>query len=225
MDTQLGRAFNSEWKRGCAATAAFVVVVADWFVVAYGPDALSWTSVGLRFGVGAIGVGLLLALAKGDLASVGIRFRVAPSWAYWILATLIVAAALGAVLGVTFFVLYQRGVNIFAQTIPPERALRAVLLNGTVWPAVEEPIYRLVLCVALIRWLGRWGAVVISGAAFAWLHFGVYDTAQVNNVIAGFVLAWAFVRSESIVIPLLWHGLGNAAVILWFVVSWYVQNG
>jgi len=77
------------------------------------------------------------------------------------------------------------------------------------YPLLEETLYRLVLLVPLVALLGcRW-AIVISGAVFAALHFA-YGNPAPDNFVAGYLLAWAYLKSGSIVIPIAWHALGNA---------------
>ena len=64
--------------------------------------------------------------------------------------------------------------------------LRKMLIEA---PLVEELIYRWALVTALAAVGLRWTAVVISGAAFGYLHVR-YGVAAPNNVAAGFVFAW-----------------------------------
>jgi len=39
--------------------------------------------------------------------------------------------------------------------------------------------------------------------------------------VGGFIPAWAFLKSESIAVPVLLHGLGNLCVLAAQVAAWY----
>ncbi len=60
--------------------------------------------------------------------------------------------------------------------------------------------------------LGPRRAIVIDGAVFALLHF-VYGNASPDNFVGGYVLAWAYLRSGTIVVPLVLHAAGNLAAM------------
>jgi membrane protease YdiL (CAAX protease family) len=81
----------------------------------------------------------------------------------------------------------------------------------------EEVVYRGVLCSALRDHLSEWWVIAIGGAAFSVLHI-IYGNAAPDNLIAGFFLAWAYIKSSTILIPILLHGLGNLAYFLFEVV-------
>lgn len=85
----------------------------------------------------------------------------------------------------------------------------------------EETIYRwlLVTAVAALGW--RWCAVVASGAVFAYLHF-VYGNAGPDNFIGGYLFAWMYLRSGSILVPLAFHALANGSLILLNLVGYAV---
>jgi uncharacterized protein len=52
---------------------------------------------------------------------------------------------------------------------------------------------------------------------FALLHVA-YGNPGIDNTIGGFILTWAFLKSETILVPIVLHGLGNLAVlILWIL--------
>jgi len=91
------------------------------------------------------------------------------------------------------------------------------------YPLVEELLYRVVLCAPLVALLGPWCAIVVSGVAFGALHV-LYDNPAPTNFVAGYILAWAYIRSDSILVPIVWHSLGNAAILVFQVVAWYVMQ-
>lgn len=83
-------------------------------------------------------------------------------------------------------------------------------------------MYRAVLCTPLVALLGPWYAIVVSGVVFGGLHC-LYGNPAPTNFVAGYILAWAYVRSDSIFVPIVWHSLGNAAILVFRVVAWYMM--
>ena len=65
---------------------------------------------------------------------------------------------------------------------------------------------------------GKWPTIIASGLVFAALHFR-FGVASPDNAIAGFVLAWAYIKSESILVPITLHALGNLAVGLYMLAA------
>ena len=99
-----------------------------------------------------------------------------------------------------------------------------LLRTGTLWysdaPILEESVYRLALCVPLAALCGPRWTIAVSGAVFAALHF-VYGNPGPDNFIAGYFLAWAYLKSGTLMIPMALHALGNACVIALHVGTWY----
>jgi membrane protease YdiL (CAAX protease family) len=89
-------------------------------------------------------------------------------------------------------------------------------------PVIEEMLYRIVICVPLVALAGFWGAALISRAVFAGLHF-MYGNPAPDNSIAGYVLAWAFLKSGSIIVPVFLHTTGNACAFVVQVINWHIQ--
>jgi membrane protease YdiL (CAAX protease family) len=87
-------------------------------------------------------------------------------------------------------------------------------------PVLEEVLYRLALCVPLAVWLGPWTAIVVSGLAFAGLHVAAGNPSP-ENLVGGLFLAWAYLKSESIFVPVLLHSLGNLCALAGQVGTWY----
>jgi membrane protease YdiL (CAAX protease family) len=92
------------------------------------------------------------------------------------------------------------------------RALGGELLQSVLLPPVfEEIAFRLLLCAALVPVVGRWPAVLLSSAVFGLAH---YNNPGPTNLIAGLAFGWAFLVSESVLVPIAWHALGNLFVLL-----------
>jgi membrane protease YdiL (CAAX protease family) len=88
-------------------------------------------------------------------------------------------------------------------------------------PIVEETVFRLLLTAALLPTLGERWTIVASGAAFAIVHI-LRGNPGPDNLIAGFMLEWAFLRSGTILVPLAFHAGGNLIALTSHVVIWYV---
>ncbi len=84
----------------------------------------------------------------------------------------------------------------------------------TLWsPIHEEAIYRMSLLPAAVATIGRWPAVALGASVFAVLH-ALYGNVGPFNIFGSVVLPLVFVRTGSLALTVLLHGLGNAALIL-----------
>jgi membrane protease YdiL (CAAX protease family) len=171
------------------------------------------------------GVLALLALAsnlwlvQGDMASVGLVLPV-QGWRYWarmaLLIGLLVAACI--VVGLGAWVATGHELQIYATA--PRNLGEAFLRMCVLAPVLEETIYRLAVCVPLCVCLGPWKTIAVSGLAFAALHVA-YGNPSPENMVGGLFLAWAYLKSESIVVPVLLHGLGNLVALAAQIAAWY----
>jgi membrane protease YdiL (CAAX protease family) len=89
-------------------------------------------------------------------------------------------------------------------------------------PAVEEGIYRVGLCCGTVGLLRPGGAIAASGLLFGALHV-LYGNPGPDNLVAGFFLAWAFLKSGSILVPLALHAAGNLCVLASWIALWYAD--
>jgi membrane protease YdiL (CAAX protease family) len=113
----------------------------------------------------------------------------------------------------------------FPITATPPRLLPIYLWDGCfVFPVMEEFIYRVALCVPLVLIVSPWGAIAASGIVFAFLHV-LYGNPSPENAIGGFVLAWVYLKSGSIYVPIGLHALGNFLLLLAQVALWYAGYG
>lgn len=164
----------------------------------------------------------LMAMAYGDLASIGLVLRPRRGFRYWGIATAVIGASL--ILFLALICVFYRLAHI-----PPHFALTPVsalhMLPGwcLYYPLLEESLYRLVLCTPLVVLLGPWYAMAISGMAFGALHF-LYGNPAPTNFVAGYILAWAYIRSDSILVPIVWHSLGNGAILAFQVGTWHLMR-
>jgi len=192
---------------GAAAALALAAVGADLWLAARGAGYVTRSSA-----AGAAVLALVL-LSRGGTDALGLVARPRQGARYWLLFALGTGAALALVL------LAAAGVRIALGGEPPPlglapselgpRFVHACLLA----PVVEEAVYRLVACPPAATLLGPWLAVAASGAPFAALHVA-YGNASPENVLGGFVLAWSFLKSGSVLVPWALHASGNLAVLL-----------
>jgi membrane protease YdiL (CAAX protease family) len=217
MRTAIGQQLSSSSGRLATATAvAALVVAADLTLVLWNRLALSTEGRGV---LALIALASNLWLVQGDAASIGLVMPV-QGWRYWcrmaLLIGLLVAACI--LVGLGAWVASGHELPIYA-TAPGD--VGEVFLRMCVFaPVLEETTYRLAICVPLCVWLGPWKTIAVSGVAFGGLHVA-YGNPSPENLVGGFFLAWAYLKSESIVVPVLLHGLGNLVALAGQVGTWY----
>lgn len=220
--TAIGQHLNSSPAGLAAAGAvAVAVVAADFALVCWAPYPLTLEGRGV---LAVIGLAAQFRLVNGDLASVGLRLTPVQGWRYWgraaLLLGLVVLACLVAYLGAWTWA----GREFPVPATPPADAGTAFLRMCVFAPVQEEVVYRLILCVPLAAWLRAWGAVIVSGLVFGALHW-VYGTPSPENLVGGFLLAWAYLKSGSIAVPVLLHALGNLCALAAQIGTWYWLQG
>lgn len=67
-------------------------------------------------------------------------------------------------------------------------------------------------------------AIVVSGVVFGGLHV-VNGNPSPENLVGGLFLAWAYLKSGTIYIPILLHSLGNFVAWAGQVAAWYWLHG
>lgn len=200
----IGEGFRSWPSRIAALLVGISVIVHDL----YG----DYGAPGERLIFGVCGACVLLALARLDVASIGLAMP-KPSVRWWLRATALVGSGFVVVVIAVAGVLYATG---WVPSIGPLPPLDEALWDGCiVAPLVEEPVYRLALCAPLVAIAGRWPTIIASGVVFAWLHHR-YDVLAPDNALAGLLLGWAYLRSESLGVPIFLHALGNALVVVFW---------
>jgi len=218
-ETHIGRALVYPRRMAVLATVlAAGAVIIDVLICLYKP----WHLHVYRMTLAISAILCLVCLAHGDLASMGLVLRPRRGFRQWIWATALIGAGLVLLLCLTC-VYYRLTHTPPRFVLAPESALRFVPGHCVYYPLVEELLYRLVLCTPLVALLGPWYAIVVSGVAFGGLHV-LYGNPAPTNLVAGYLLAWAYIRSDSILVPIVWHSLGNAAILIVQVVAWYVMQ-
>ena len=136
------------------------------------------------------------------------------------------AAAIGLSLGVILFSSYVNYfvVNSFSSysdftsetfwAVELDKPYQIVIyaINIAVVPAVcEELLFRGTICKALMPY-GRGTAIVISALLFSLMHTNIEQT--IYTFVAGVLLAWIYVKTDSIIYPMLLHFINNATSVL-----------
>ena len=190
-----------------------LVVAADVYAISFWYRGFRWT---LALMIFAPVVGLFIMKRVGHLSFAAMGLRLLPRQAYarWLRVFWITGAA--AIWGAA--IIYGL---LIAIDKPPDESAHALSWHAF-WtfhlpvvvvhaPVCEELIFRVLLCTALRAWVGDRVNVAISGVAFAAMHFHAGNAAP-NNVLAGFLFAWLFLKSGSWIVPLAFHVLGNLVV-------------
>lgn len=150
----------------------------------------------------------------------GFGLAVEPDWGHWFRFTLKVGLAIGGLCLLAGFAALS-----WHKSIIPDYGHHFGLAEFQVWllyaciraPLVEEALFRWMLCPVLVASLGQWPAVFLSGSLFALAHF-VYGNPGPDNFVAGYFLAWAFIKSRNYWVPVAMHAAGNFCVALLYLV-------
>jgi membrane protease YdiL (CAAX protease family) len=152
---------------------------------------------------GLLGV---LCVNNCDGSLLGLRSSPIDGWWKWCRLGFIFFLAIAALLA-----MFAGIWGMFGWKIPIYRtspSLHALIWMCVYAPVVEETIYRSLISVALIPSIGEWGTIIVSGVVFAGIHVGL-------------ILAWAFIRSGTILVPIALHSGGNFFALAGQIANWY----
>ena len=181
----------------------------------------SWSARALPVLVYVVAHGLLVG---ASLDGLGLHLRPAGGWGRWcrlgVRLGLVVLGLVGVLVGGAW--LAGRPLAL-APLFDDSADLRWFLENAVLWaPLVEEGVWRLVLCSALLGVCGARTTLLLSWAGFALLHW-VYGNPAPDNQVAGLVLGWAYLASGCAAVPIALHAAGNLFVFcvhaLWFALG------
>lgn len=175
-----------------------------------------------RIALAVVGVLIMTLVSRGNRASLGVSHRMLPTYRYWARVTLVLGAIVGLFCVVTGILLHFVGIDMPMPATAPSRIVSEGVHMCITAPIIEESIYRFVLCVPLVAVAGPRITILAAGTVFAALHFA-YGNPSPDNFIAGFFLAWAFLRSGSFLTPLLLHSLGNACALVVHMIHWQLM--
>ncbi len=221
MQTPIGKSEKtSPWRTIASGLTAATVVFADVWLVWSGRASY----IGLRTTLPVLAFASYSLLYRGDLPTMGIRLRPIQGFRYWALATALLGAAISAFLLLALAAALLTGYPIHLYEIRPVD-LRIMFVQMCVLaPIIEEATYRFGLCTGLVPVLRPWGTIFVSGMIFGALHV-VYGNPGPDNLIAGYFLAWAYLKSGTILVPVVLHSLGNLCVLVMHFGMWYWQHG
>ena len=206
--------------RGVSRPVAIVMAVVALLVVAHDLKLLGdfdyWG--GRRDIPPAAAVALFVYLARNDLDAIGVRTRPLPSLKFWLGGALGLAAIMALLIAgvVVVFVVLGKPIK------PVDPSVFDVFGAVVEAPLVEESIYRWIFVTAIVAVLprGRWVAVALSGGVFAYLHF-VYGNPGPDNFIGGYLFAWMYLKSGSILVPITFHAAANGTLIVLHTIAFY----
>jgi membrane protease YdiL (CAAX protease family) len=223
IDPLVGKSFGPSKRLGCTMfILALLAGGCDLWLAREPEDLLTF---GVRPILLLIALLVFLHLLQGNLKAMGLQPTAKQSLGYWVRVTVGINCIV-----VLVCIAVAAGLLATGHKVPVYPTSPSVLGTRSVamclyYPILEEGIYRLILCIGVAMLFGRWTAILISGLAFALLHW-IYGDPSPENQIAGFLLAWTFFKSETIVVPLALHALGNVGALAIQLVTWYyLQSG
>ncbi len=172
-----------------------------------------------RWAVALTAIVSQLCLARGDLQTLGLASP-AGGWLRWAKIAAYLGVGAAACLTAGALLWKAMGNPLPTHTVAPAQIWSAFFRMCVFAPMLEEAIYRAVLCTGMAATLGAHWSIAISGFSFGLLHI-VYGVPSPENLLGGFVLAWVYLRSSSIFVPLVFHAVGNLIVLLAQVGAWY----
>lgn len=196
------------WPVAAGCLTWFVAVFSGVFLLESDSLRLLWFHAGVLAGV------LLLGFARRwDRRALGLVSHPHPSVSYWIY-----ASGCGLLVCVLAFVvaiaLSRRGMDPFGFCGPELPSTNGSVLSYVLRPAIEEELlFRFLPCGALLGYVSVRANVAINGVIFALMHI-VFGGIGPDSAVAGFVLAWAFLRSGSILVPIAMHAAGNGLLFV-----------
>ena len=205
------------------AIVGLATVAADLSIVtAMRADALQYdvgdqwrTTIGLVWLLLAVGL-----VTEADLSpqNLGLSWRVTPNLGFWLKAVPTMLAVLGVIL-LACATVYRWFYGVWPDVPSGTNSFWSERLfwSCVFAPLWEEIIYRQAVCVWLAPLVGATLCIVIDGALFGGLHF-LYGNPSPDNFIAGYFLAWAFLKSGTLWLPILLHASGNLVA---YVVQFY----
>ena len=222
MRTPIGQQVSgSPWRLVAAGFVGVVTVAVDLLLVHV---RMAKGLVDPRWLLVFVSLATYLLLARGDRSSLGLNLAPLQGWRYWCRITLVLGLLTGVLVGglvvIAWGVYRLRGADLPVYATPPHRVAEALVGMCVTAPLLEESIYRVAICVPAAVLLRPAGVIAVSGLLFALLHMLAGNPGP-DNLIAGFFLAWAFLKSGSIAVPLAWHSLGNLCALAIQVGTWY----
>jgi uncharacterized protein len=215
MQTAIGCGLRGSHARAATAVGLAAVAIDLWVVwLNRHPESID--------GRWAVALTVLCAhawLSGGNLSTLGLK-QPDDGWRRWFRVTLALGLVAAVSMAVAAGLWVAAGWRLPVQSVAPSEFGSAFLRMCVFAPLLEEAIYRVALCVPLAAIVGPWPAVAASGTLFGLLHV-LYGNPSPENVLGGFFLAWAYLRSGSVILPVAFHAGGNLLILPGQVGAWY----
>lgn len=204
MKSSLGAALrNSRYLMATTIAMALAAMVVD-MIVTQSTDIHDYAAHVTLATICCLYLGFIASREPNAGASLGFRLVPKQGWLFWLIATAVIGAVFLGLLIIATFV-----VPGYSLSDPQALTWHEFLKTCIIAPLVEEIIYRMMLCPPAVGLFGLWPGIVASAVLFALAHVVSGHTAP-ENQLGGFFLAWAFVKSETILVPIALHSIGNA---------------
>jgi membrane protease YdiL (CAAX protease family) len=226
MATAIGRSLvGSRSRLALAGLVGGVVVTGEEVLVAQVTPPLAIpAALAMAALPAALAVVILLPLARWDRASLGLTFAPQQGWGYWCRLTALLAPVVGGLMVVGAGLRWVVTGDSQIIRLPPEMWGEEFVISCLAIPPIEELIYRLAVCVPTAVLLRPAAVIAASGLLFGLAHV-LAGVASTNHFLVGFFLAWAYLKSGSVVVPIALHGLGNLWVVGMEIGAWSLFNG
>lgn len=201
-----------------------VRLVAALTVVGCALIPLAWRQLGSEWNAAAVtlvGLVAILLLREGNVEGLGFQSRPRQGWTTWCRVTLWAGLGIGVAVGAFVGLSLVMDWPLSIPRVPPYAVFQHLLFLCLLAPVVEELLYRSLLTLAVRPTVGETGTILTSGLVFAAVHH-LAGNASPENQIAGFLFAWAYLRSNTVLVPIAMHAAGNAVAALSHFANWYL---
>jgi membrane protease YdiL (CAAX protease family) len=223
LQTDIGRGFSPVRARVGLLVALLALGADLWSVKLRYPETSYsvWLEplINSRWAIALTALVAQVWLSGGDLPTLGLS---GPSggWRKWLWLSVSLGLIIGGFLIPATVLWVVVGLRLPVEAVAPEEIGPSFLRMCVFAPLLEESLYRVALCVPLTALTGPYRAIAVSGLAFGLLHF-LYRNPSPENLLGGVFLAWVYLRSSSIVVPVALHAVGNLVILVGQVAIWY----
>lgn len=194
------------------ATAGVVAIegLARWAIAQQGVNPLAAIGAARLLGIGWMA--LIVSHSRGGWSRTGM---VGTGWMSGLIRGFVWSAGFGILAAFGFALLHLAGFEPLRiirpkPTVAPSQHALLFLVGGLIAPIAEELYFRGLLYGYLRRW-GFWPALLLSTLVFTVLHQGALGTI-LPQAVGGLVFATAYEIEKNLLVPIVIHALGNAAI-------------
>lgn len=210
MDSAIGKGLRQSPRLVAMTTAVAVAILATTLILTTPSGQKFDTGRGTYLTLAMIGClyfGFVASHVPGMAGALGFRLAPKQGWFFWVW----VSAALSVVQLVVVVVVLQcfPGISLGRPGALTWQQFSSACLIA---PVSEEILYRMLICPPAVALARSWGGIIISGVVFASAHY-LAGVATADNLLGGFFLAWLFLKSETILIPIALHSISNLILL------------